>query len=764
MIRGVTPLQRGPLAILVLVLSVVGGACSAPGSAKGTTDATSNPDPMTHGGVMLAELAPDPREPALAQQTAYILTEEHLRRRPIDDEVSKKAFAAYLERLDGGKLFLLKSHVQALEASADKMDDQLHAGNLRLARQGAALFAERRIIVAKVVADLLAQPFDFEADDEIETDPDKLAFCETEEELKSRWEKVLKLQILERIAQMEDTAEAREKKKNEPKNGSGAAEEEKPDPTTLEEIPPTLEGKEKKAREKVTQSYAARFTRLESADPLEPAESFLNAVASVYDPHTLYLAPSEKEDFDIEMSGSLEGIGAALAEEGHYIVVREIIPGGASWRQGKLEPADLILAVAQQGQKPQDVTDMPIDKVVRLIRGPKGSVVTLTVKKPDERIEVISITRDVIEIEAAYARGATLSLGAGHEPVGYVYLPSFYGNTRRQPGATGERNAADDMRALLAQFDKRGTKGVIIDLRGNGGGLLDHARDMTGALIDKGPVVSTRYANGKTEVLTDDDAGVTYRGEVIVLVDRFSASASEILAGALQDYGRALVVGTGPTHGKGTVQVLVDLDRLTQAPMKLPLGVFKLTIQQFFRVNGASTQWRGVVPDVVLPDPASFVESGERFLDHSIPWSQVEPLPFRSWNGTKWDAAALDASSKARRASNPVFKKVEARSALLKTRQDQTKLPLMRKKWLAKREADKKSLEAVDPKLEDGEDRFEVTVLELAAPKEGGTEKDQKAQKKRIDDWRKSLSHDPWLEETLHVMSDVMSDLKSSAN
>lgn len=688
-------------------------------------------------------LPPDPREPILAQAVASLLTEDHLVQRAIDDSVSREAFPKYLEQLDGTKLFLLKENVQLLERYINRMDDQLKAGDLLLARWGAAVLAKRREVVSKLIAELLSKPFDFNESYKHETDPEKRQYAATEEELAARWRAVLKLQVLERVEELGELAEAMAKKK--------PAEEGAP-VKPPEDIPASFEGREAKARKELAVRYETRFTRWADTEPLEPAEQFINAIVAVYDPHTTYLAPAEKENFDIQISGTLEGIGAALGEEDHYIVVRELIPGGASWQQGKLQAGDTILAVAQQGESPVDITDMPIDKVVKMIRGPKGSVVTLTVKKVDGTIETISIKRDVVKIEASYARGAVLDLGKKQESVGYVYLPGFYGDTRTSSSKAPDRNATDDVKKILDGFQKKKLDAAIIDLRGNGGGLLGHARDITGLLIEKGPVVQAHGSDHKVEVLSDADPSVTFTGHVVVMVDRFSASASEILAGALQDYERAVIVGTGPTHGKGTVQALVDLDKMRGRPGD-PLGVLKLTIQQYFRVDGESTQWRGVVPDVILPDPASYVDSGERSLFHSIPWSAIDPLPYKPV-GHKWDPKKLADASKARVGGQSVFQKVEAFSKELKSRRDDTIVDIKRDDWLVERKKDKQAIDALDPKLSEGKPRFEVVALEeapLTGP--GGTV--DKGIKSRIDKWRQDLARDPWLEEALWVLEDM---------
>jgi carboxyl-terminal processing protease len=388
-----------------------------------------------------------------------------------------------------------------------------------------------------------------------------------------------------------------------------------------------------------------------------------------------------------------------------------------------------------------------------MIRGPKGTVVTLTVKKSDERIMPVPITRDVVIVEEAYARGALLTPAPKAQPIGYIQLPSFYGNTRSTRGQTPEREATGDVRALLEHFTKVKAAGVIIDLRGNGGGLLNHATDITGLLIDEGPVVAARNAEGETQVLGDDEPGAVYSGPVVVLVDRFSASASEILAGALQDYGRALIVGTGPTHGKGTVQAMIDLDRLS--PASEPLGVAKLTVQQFFLVDGESTQWRGVQPDVVLPDPAAHIESGERYLENAIPWSRIEPLPAKPWPYHNWSVSALAEKSRARQAAQPIFAQVTARSEYVIARRKDSIVPLKREAWRAMRDKDHAVLDKLDIKSDEGPQRFAVKRVDYRPVAPAPVAPARAGKPPRGDRWQETLARDPWVEESLHLVQDM---------
>lgn len=744
-------------ALPLVLVSILVAAC---GSAKSGTppkgSSTSSPPTGSASTLVvdneLPEVPADPREPILADAALALLGKQHVLRKPIDDALSRDAFQKLVEELDGGKVLFLEGHVQKLSRFEADIDNELREGNLVVARKGAALVAERRAMVAKLVKTLLEKPLDFTTSDSFETDPKKRAFCKTEAELEARWRSLLKLQVLERNQQFEDILESRAKPKDESKKPKDPdeAKREAIAERALGEIPTTFEGREAKIRKELATRYETQFTRLKVTEKLEPAENLLNAVNAVFDPHTTYMPPAQEANFDIAITGKLEGIGATLREQDHYIVVHDLVPGGASWQQGKLEIGDLILAVAQEGKDPVDATDLPIDKVVSMIRGPKGTIVVLTVKKADGRIETISITRDVIRIEATYARGAVVRSGKNGEPVGYVYLPGFYGDVGGR-GKPGERNATDDVRAILSALQKKKVTQLVLDLRGNGGGLLTHARDISGLFIPQGPVVQTRDSDGKIEVLADTDPSVSFSGNVVVLVDRFSASAAEILAGALQDYERAVVVGTSATHGKGTVQAVLDLDRM-QAKGKEPLGLYKLTVQEYFRVSGGSTQLKGVVPDVLLPDPTSFVDSGERTLYHAIPWTSIKSAPYTKLPHT-WKAPELASASEARTKASPELAAVAEFARILGARKDKTLEPLERKAWQDAKKAAKAELEKVDPKRKDRKVVLEVEAL-AASPAGGPAPTDEKI-RARLDRWKDELARDVWVDECTRILADM---------
>ena len=702
--------------------------------------------------------APDPREKALSLTVSQLLEEEHLLRKKIDDGVSRQAFDAYIEALDAGKMFLLASDRDALEKYADKIDDELHDGSLDLAHEGSKRFVQRVTVIEKVVGNVLSKPLDFTNEEYVEIDPEKLQLATTEQELDERWRKRLELEVLERVTAMETrlkaAADDKDKSKDKDKDkGKDKAEgpdadadadaDDEDDTSTLpvSQIPTTPEGREEKARSELAKTYSGRFARLKTPGPLDAAAELINAVTSVLDPHTNYLSSADKANFDIRMSGSLEGIGAVLREKDHLIEIVEIVPGGASWRQGKLATGDLILSVQQEKQDPIDVFDMRIDDVVKMIRGPKGTTVRLRVQKPTGGEATIAITRDVVVIEEAYAKGAVINRNG--KSFGYIHLPSFYG------GKGSARTSAGDLKRLFHEMKQKKVNGVVLDIRSNGGGLLSDSIDITGLLIDKGPVVQVRDSDGQKQVLSDRDAGVEYDGPLVVLVDRFSASASEILAGALQDYGRAVIVGTGPTHGKGTVQTLADLDRATGG--RIELGVLKITIQQFFRPSGKSNQREGIHPDILLPDPAAHIEAGEASLKHAIAWSQISPAPFTKWP-VSYNIAKLAQKSAARVAKNPLLTKISVATQLLKARRDDTKVPLQRAAWEKRRAEQKAALEAASPDFKKAPAKLSVNPLEEAhAPTTtpGGRKDD------RIQKWRDSLARDPWIEESIAIVGDM---------
>ncbi|MBW2511136.1 MAG: carboxy terminal-processing peptidase [Deltaproteobacteria bacterium] len=585
---------------------------------------------------------PDDLDENRARLLTYVLrrqVENHFSGKNLDDNLSRAAFQLYVKQLDYQKRLLLAAEVDQLEVFADKIDDEIQSGRIVLAPQAFQLLGNSVERAEKLVEKALAAPFDFTVAEIYETDPEKLEFCVTEAELAERWRTDLKYRTLTRYLNLLEDAEVKD-----PLNVSAELQQEK----------------ELEAREKVRKQYHQYFERLKKETLKEHYDRYLNAFARAFDPHTTYMAPQSKEDFDIGMRGSLEGIGATLREEDGYTKVVKVIPGSAADRQGQLQADDVILAVGQVDDEPVDVTDMRLRDTVALIRGKKGTEVRLTIRRPGIKNLVIPIVRDVVIIEESFVKSTMVTDPDTGNRYGYIKVPSFYRDFESTRNGGKGRNSTDDVRKAIEAFDVKQMTGLILDLRNNGGGALTDAVGIAGLFIGEGPVVQVRNGDGGSKVLRNYSKEVAYHGPLVVMVNQFSASASEIVAGALQDYGRAVIVGSEHTHGKGTVQVIMDLDdSLTLRNMRqyMPLGALKITTQKFYRVSGDSTQYRGVVPDIILPDRSQYNEYGERYLDYSLPWDRIEEVEHKEW--PSFDRKALNAKSHDRVAASEEFAEIQ---------------------------------------------------------------------------------------------------------
>ena len=349
---------------------------------------------------------------------------------------------------------------------------------------------------------------------------------------------------------------------------------------------------------------------------------YLNVIAERFDPHTSYFAPEEKEKFDVSMSGKFFGIGARLQKKNDYVEITELISGGPAWRNKELEAGDLILKVAQGNGQPVDIGGMKLDEVVKKIKGPKGTEVRLTVKKVDGSVKVIKIVREEVEIEETYAKSSVVNKDGNL--FGVIYLPKFYIDFENKDS----RDAAKDVALEVDRLKKQGVQGIALDLRDNGGGSLKTVIDIAGLFIEKGPVVQVKSAGKSKEVLSDTDSKIQWDGPLVIMINNFSASASEILAAAIQDYNRGIIIGSTQSYGKGTVQNVIDLNQFVRNNSMGDLGAFKMTTQKFYRINGGSTQLKGVSSDDVMPDKYSYIKIGERDADNAMPWDKIDPAPY----------------------------------------------------------------------------------------------------------------------------------------
>lgn len=675
------------------------------------------------------------REMVLGNILKGALENMHLSNKKIDKKFSEQAYKLYLERVDYGKQFLLTSDVKELDKFKTKFAEELESGNLQVLEATATIMTKRIGEIETYIKEYLAKPLDYNKKDMIETDPKKRQFAKTTNELKEHWAKLMKFEVMGRIADLKDEQ-------------NGVAEDSKGNKKAKPEKKLSEVEIEKEAREKVLKSYTKIFQRLKNEKRSDKLDKFYNAITRVFDPHTNYLVPEDKEDFDIDMSGKLEGIGAILREDGSYIKVERIVPGSASWKTKELEAEDIILKVGQGKDEPVDVVDMSLRDAVKLIRGKKDTEVRLTVKKPNGLVKVIPIVRDVVEIEDSYVKGTVLELAPSKTKIGYINVPKFYRDFNDRNG----RNCTDDTRREIQKLNKEGIQGLILDLRNNGGGALEDARMISGLFIDKGPIVQVKASTGSVEVLEDKDSAIEFKKPLVVLINRFSASASEIVAAALQDYGRAIIVGGEFSHGKGTVQAVVDLDGYISPMAKAysPLGALKITIQKFYRVNGSSTQYKGVTPDIILPDQFSHLETGEKFLDYSVPWSSVAAVKYKKWPEYKYDLRALKKNSQTRVAKSEKFKHIQDSMKWYTEQKNNTRRSLVMKDFDKERQEIKEKTDIFKKE----EENKNLMVKDM------GETGNEKVAKEKYEEFAKTLRKDAVIEESMLILEDAIKSVK----
>ena len=603
------------------------------------------------------------RQRLLAYLLSQQLTQNHYRDQALDDLFSAATFNLYLKQLDSQKRFLLQDDVKRLRIFEQQIDDEMLSGYLQFPIVCAALHRQRIDDAENMIHQIMAKGFEFQRNETLQTDPDKLYYCHSIEELRERWRKTLKYQVLNRYLEL--------------------LEEQDGIVSTTADMPADYRMDDQllvEAKEKVLKSMDQLLSRLRKITDREYVDRYFDAVCRAFDPHTNYLAPAEEEEFEISMKGSLEGIGATLQQVDGFIKVVSIVPGSPASRQGQLQAEDIILKVAQGGSEPVDIVDARLQDAVRLIRGKKGTEVRLTVRKPGGMQQVIPIVRDVVQIQESFVRSTLLTGPADRGGnFGYIRIPTFYRDFFADGKDGTPRNCTDDVQAALRKLSAQQIDGLVLDLRNNGGGALTDAVQIAGLFIKQGPVVQIKDSSGQVTVLADKDPGVAFDGPLVVLVNRFSASASEILAAALQDYRRALVVGDHATHGKGTVQTVLNLDRAllpeSGNPYR-PLGAMKLTLQKFYRVSGGSTQVQGVEPDLFLPDPLPLVQSGERYAEYALPWDTISAATYTPWQSGNFDLKALRDASQKRVVASARFQVLENMRKRSQERGGNTERPL----------------------------------------------------------------------------------------
>lgn len=669
------------------------------------------------------------KEKLILQAVLELMTKYHFQETPLNDQFSRRLFDTYMDRLDGMKRFLTIGDLDLLDDYQDSLDDGLREIDLKFFDLSYDRINKAIEKTRQWYPEILSQPFDFSIKDSIETDGEKRKWAKNDTELKEYWRDYLKYETLTRLAEKIKT---QEELKEQPEGGLKSVAE-----------------LEAEAREDVKKVFDDWYDRLDKVRRSDRFEMYLNSITNVFDPHSDYFNPKEKEDFDINMSGRLEGIGARLQMDGDYTKVIMIIPGGPAWKQKELEVDDKIFKVQQENEaEPVDVTGWLVDEVVGLIRGPKGTKVTLTVKKTDGSVREITIVRDEVILDEGFAKSAILELEGEVGDVGYITLPKFYADFENPDGRSSYEDVAIEVEKLM----KSNVKGIVLDLRNNSGGSLNDVVQMSGLFIEDGPIVQVKGRDKAPVILRDKDERVVYTGPLIVMVNTQSASASEILAAALQDYGRAVIVGSQSTFGKGTVQRFFDLDKAVTGYDELkPLGDIKLTLQKFYRINGGSTQLKGVVPDINLPDNQQYIPAGEKELDYPMEWTEISPVEYEQDIVKLNSIDAIKRKSENRIKTSPQFAKVIANALRIKEYRDQTMVPLQLDEFRAldrdreaESEAFKKAFGPID-KLKPQNLAFDLSVIQADSSKLG-----------RNQAWIESLGKDIYIEETLHIMKDLM--------
>jgi carboxyl-terminal processing protease len=663
------------------------------------------------------------KDKLLVELLTYVIEKGHYHPAEINDNFSKGVYKEYLEALDPAKRFFLQSDIDEFAKYEYQIDDQINNKDVSFFNLTYDRLMKRMDESKNFYKDILNKPFDYSVDESYDTEYKDLPFAKNEAELREKWRKQIKFSTLSSFVMKQKDEE--EKVKKDPKY-----------------TPKSDEKLETETRENSLKNYNDFFSSIKDLDREDWFSVYLNAISTRFDPHTSYFPPNEKERFDVSMSGKLEGIGARLQKKNDYTEITELISGGPAWRGKELEAGDIILKVAQGSDEPVEVVGMRLDDVVKKIKGPKGTEVRLTVKKIDGTTKIITIIRDEVEIEETYAKSSIIEKDGGK--YGIIYLPKFYIDFEDK----NSRDAGKDVALEIEKLKKEGVQGIIMDVRDNGGGSLKTVVDIAGLFIEQGPIVQIKSAAGKKEVLYDRDPKAEWNGPLVVMVNEFSASASEILAAALQDYKRAVIIGSKQTYGKGTVQNVIDLNQFVRGSDFGDLGALKTTTQKFYRINGGSTQLEGVTSDVFMPDVYSYLKMGERDIDNAMPWDKIDAADYKVVNSANLDAAIL--KSKQRVAANPQLNLIDENA---KWRDQRNKMSVYSLQ-IDKYKDEVKRLEAESKKYKVLDD-YDSKIPFSAIPSDKLLMNNDESFKEKRTRWFEDLAKDVYVEEAIHVLEDL---------
>jgi len=679
-------------------------------------------------GITLKNEDPN-KDKLLLEIISYVLDRGHYDPKEINDAFSENVYMNYLENIDGQHRFFLKTDITTFDSYRYRIDDEIKSTELNFFNLSFTKLMERMDQVEGFYESILNIPFDFTIKEEINLDYENLPYATSIAELKKQWRKQFKLNALERFTFK------KEEELNKVEKDSTYV------PLSDREI-------EKDARQKIKENMKFFFEGYNDLERKDWFSVYINSIVIQFDPHTFYLAPSDKDRFDASMSGKFEGIGARLQKRNQEVKIVEIISGGPVWRDELIEVGDIILKVGQPNEEPVDISGMRLDDSILLIKGPKGTQVILTIKRVDGTIEDVVVTRDVVELEETYARSSLIKDDTG--TFGLIELPKFYINFEDY----NARNAATDVKKELEQLKKNNVKGIILDLRNNGGGSLKTVVDMTGYFIDQGPVVQVKSTGGRKEVLKDTDSSIVWDGPLVVLVNEFSASASEIIAAALQDYKRAIVLGSKQTFGKGTVQNVFDLNRMITGGTYGNLGALKVTTDKFYRINGRSTQLEGVKSDIVFPDQYAYVDMGEKDQDNPLAWDRITPANYVPYGKMDNYEYSLERSNQ-RLKENSFTKLIDEQALWVKERQEDNTYALDYESYKSEREKNKSYSERFK-KLGKFESSYDFQWL----PEAGTQEEVNEDLIEKRSRWQKSLKKDIYISEAVEILKDLSTQIK----
>lgn len=677
-------------------------------------------------GTTNASMPPSKYEKIL-QIVGEILTQGHYSPKDINDDFSKKVYTKYFEELDPDKNIFLQSDLASLDKYATKIDDEIKGAPVQFFLEAGKLFNQRSAEVTAIYKDILSKPFDFTVNETIVTDPQKLNFPASPAERREQWRKRLKYMALQRFVDLQDARES-----NKGKEGFVVK--------TDAELEKEARDQIRKVMDRTAERYRTKF------DDDEKFNVFVNTVTSMMDPYTEFFPPVDKRYFDEELSGSFYGIGAQLTYEEGNIKIASVLPGGPAQKSEAIEAGDIIVKVAQGKEAPVELTGYDVTDAVKIIRGQKGTEVVLTLRKKDGTLKTVSLIRDKIVQDEKYVRSAVIDEGTSK--IGYIFLPEFYANF--DDPNDPHRSSVDVAKEVQKLKDEK-VNGIVIDLRNNGGGSLYDVVQIAGLFIDQGPIVQVKDKESQPQVMRDKDGGVLYDGPLAVMVNEFSASASEIFAAAIQDYGRGIIIGSTSTYGKGTVQRQIGLDPASNfLSTDSDLGSLKLTLQKFYRISGGSTQLKGVVPDVVVPDYYEYLKMRERDNNNALPWDEISKAQYRLWQ-PGYDLQTVKNLGSARITSDSVFQLIKKETDVL-ARQNDKVYPLEISQFKKEQKITRNAVKEIE-KLVKMDKAMQVFFLEQDLQRYVSADKDKT---ERYKQWLNNVSKDIYVNQAVKVVDDMV--------